>query len=155
MTNQRRSLPALEKLKEQHTRRINNFHNPKIKDIVGVARSISLEEASEIIKDVEAYALKKYPQLSKLLKCETGHSQAVNGRVEIGFKFTSSKVGKERERIETIKRSRSSDMAALEEWYMRFLASCAGGQDLPAFVPKHLEGVSMEYTYCNDSDLTI
>jgi hypothetical protein len=153
--SQRRSIPALNLLKQQHERKIENYHKPRQRYIVDSVNEICNKQAKEIIKDIEDYATRKYPSLKLLLKCESGHSQFNNNIIEVGFKFYAIGVEKQRASMEKLKLEESKDRKDLEEWYTRFLSSMAGGEELPEFGPDHLKDVSSEYVHRYQSDYTI
>lgn len=154
---QRRSLPALNLLKVQHKNKIDNFYQPMKKKVVERARAKKNEEMKLIIKDIENYALKKFPNLSLYLKCESGHSTPDNrGGISVGFKVETSSDAAERVELRTIEISEADDLKALETWYTNFLTACAGGDDLPLFERAHLDSVSSTTPeWINGNDLRI
>lgn len=155
MATQRRSLHALKMLKEQHVHRIKNYHRPKQRAIAEKIRDSRNEEAKKLILDIEDLLTKKYPQLTKLLKCESGHSRFNNDIIELGFKFSSQKFIQDENELYKLQEKEKQDFNNLERWYTEFLENCACGNELAPFAPTHLEGVSAEYNYQNDRDVII
>jgi len=155
MATQRRSLHALKMLKEQHQHRIRNYYRPKQRVIADKIRDSREEEAKQLIKDIEDLLTKKYPQLSKLLKCETGHSQFNNDRIEVGFKFKSTQSIEDENELYKLVSKEKQDFKELENWYTAFLEDCACGNELSQFAPAHLQGVSSEYNYQNDREVVV
>lgn len=144
MATQRRSLPALEKLKSQHQQLLKNYHNPRIMAVLDEIAAEKAEQSNVVMKAIEEYVLKNYPQCKRFLKCESGHSTSDGTSIKLGFKFEATVNPKQVAKLNELKKKADADKMALEQWYTRFLSNCASGDSVPDFRLAHLEGTSSE-----------
>jgi hypothetical protein len=146
----RRSLPALDRLYYEMKTRVSNLHYPEIKRIKAEIAELDERRAKEIIADVEAYAFGKYPELRKVLKCESGNSQLYNGQVKLGFWFDGERsplASQLRLFIVQEEESLAEDEKVLDRWKMGCLKSMAAGMDFPEIGISGIDDVSGEPKY--------
>jgi len=144
MSTHRRSLPALDRLKYSLRSKIEKAHSPAISQLGIDIGKINEARAKEIIEDVEGYALKKYPELRKLLKCENGHSvkNYSNIQVGLGFESTHSKeIVALKNKLKKEEDEMNAHINALDQWETRCLMSMAAGEGFPEFDMKGIDGL--------------
>lgn len=150
MSTMRRSLPALDRLEYAIRSKITNLHMPKQKELQVQIDEINQKRAKEIIADVEQYALSKYPELRRPLKCERPHSTSSNDNIQVGFWFDGANEPIANQLKVFLVQERDSmeeDMKQLERWKMACLQSMAAGMDFPPIGIAGIDDVSSENRY--------
>ena len=132
MVSHRRSIPALERLKNEYLTVLKKHHNPLISDAEKEVDMIAVARAKEIKKEIEDFA-KKFPEVTVKLKCEYGSSSATASSITVGLNF-EAKIPKEtRDKVASLKKAADEDRKRLDQWYLGCLSSMAIGDGIPEF----------------------
>ncbi len=132
MASHRRSIPALERLKNEYLSVLKKHHNPLISAAEKEIDEFSVARAKEIKKEIEEFA-KKFPEVTVKLKCEFGASATTSSSITIGLNFSAKVPKATSENVARLKKAADDDRKRLDQWYLNCLSSMAIGDGIPAF----------------------
>lgn len=126
-------------------RNLKTLYAERIRKVLG-ARSIEArnrydEEANTInkviMRDIEAYAKKKYPFLGTKLKCDVRHSSYTSDSVSLYFEVEfsqSPKVAEYKKALAEAKKAEERAVRELDEWEEKAIRMAVEKAELPPFI---------------------
>lgn len=159
MVSTRVSIAALDKLKERYKNKISNYLAPKIIEVQNEIVELNKDQAEAIIKDLEEYAVKKYPGIVKPFpRCQSQHSSSTISSITVGLEMKDSPASRSRAaRLRELKADKNRLVARLEKWNTSCLERLAGGEGFVSFIPvspgevDSFNETSDEYDYHNNN----